>query len=538
MKLNITARLVLVNTLAIVAVVASYGYFNAQRIETIFKNEAERETRSMMEELRTRGLAEAKRVASNSAFALSNNDFGFLQNVLEPLVDADGGLTFAFLVDREQSLVAAGSQDGFEIPPNLIAKEKGRAKDATEVREAKLGGRAVLKVSVPIATDGQVWGRVVLGYSLDRLHRQLAALEAVRQEEGRRSMVATAVFAILLSVIGILATVVPSISVTQPIIALTQAAERLAKGELGLWVDVKAKGELGTLSATFNRMSAQLAELVSEVKNKAALEKELEVAETVQAALIPPPTVHRVDGLQIAGRYIPASRCGGDWWSFFEVDDHRTLVMVGDVTGHGVPTTLITASVNACCDELHYTTDEMSALARTSDLGLREYLRHRGSLSYLLSHLNRSIARVGRGKFLMTFSAALIDSEKETITYANAGHEPPLLITTESSQVEPLHCGPSSRLGETPDTEFRESIHRFGGGDTAVWYTDGLVDAVNPIQKTYGDGRLLRRLRKLRTEAVDTMAEGVIDDVLAFTEGTDSVDDITLVVVRKMTSPE
>ena len=118
-----------------------------------------------------------------------------------------------------------------------------------------------------------------------------------------------------------------------------------------------------------------------------------------------------MDSLQITGRYIPASRCGGDWWSYFSVSDHQTLLLVGDVTGHGVPTTLITASVNACCEELQHTTEEMNKLCVGDDVRLRKYLEQRGSLCYLLEHLNRSIAKVGRGQFLMTFSAALIDSK-------------------------------------------------------------------------------------------------------------------------------
>ena len=536
MKLNITARLVLGNTLAIVAVVGSYGYFNADRIRSIFSEQAARETSSRMTEVRERGLAEAKRVATNSAFALSNNDFGYLQNVLKPLVDADPGLAYAFLLDDEGALVAKGHRSGFEIPPKLIEEEKERFGDGVMASESELAGHRVLMVSVPISSDDRRWGRVVLGYSLKRLTEQLAALEALRSDEMRESAMMTFVFAVVLSIIGILATVLPSVSVTQPIITLTQAAERLAKGELGLSVDVKARGELGVLGSTFNRMSSQLAELVCEVKNKAALEMDLEVAETVQAALIPAPTLHRVDHLEITGRYIPASRCGGDWWSFFPVSEHKTLLVVGDVTGHGIPTTLITASVNACCEELQFTTDEMSGLGGSSDMSLREYLERRGSLCYLLAHLNRSILKVGRGRFLMTFSAALIDSKANLLTYANAGHEAPLLLPSGTPSVEPLHSGPSVRLGETATAQFVETTHPFAAGDTVVWYTDGLVDVTNPKRKTYGDGRLLRKLTKFRDGTVDTIAEGVIGDVSAFAQDTPAVDDITLVVVRRTDS--
>ena len=533
MKLNITARLVLGNTLAIVAVVGSYGYFNAQRIEAIFEEEAERETSARMGDLRERGLSEARRVATNTAFALSNNDFGYLENVLEALVEADAGVNFAFLVDQEDSLVARGTRKGFQLPDSLIDQETHRPKDGAEVREANVNGERVVIVSVPITTDKTTWGRVVLGYSLKRLKSQLEALERWRSEEGNRSLVATVVFAVLLAIIGIIATVVPSISVTQPILVLTQAAERLAGGELGLSVNVRARGELGLLSSAFNRMSAQLAALVSEVKTKAALEKELEVAETVQSALIPEAKTHRVDGVELFGKYLPASQCGGDWWSFFHVAHGQVLVLVGDVTGHGVPTTLITASVNACCDELQRTTAEMRRMQAEDDSCIKEYLERRGSLAYLLSHLNRTIAKVGRGHFLMTFSAALVDSNRNVLTYASAGHEAGLLVRGEAGDVEALHVGPSVRLGEFSMAQFEERTYSLRPGDTLVWYTDGLLDAVNPKQRPYGDGRLLRILRKYREEEVDRLAEKIVADVVSYAEGGAIRDDVTLVVARR-----
>ncbi len=538
MKLNITARLVLGNTFAIVAVVGSYGYFNAQRIESIFAEEAERETSARMDDLRQRGLSEARRVASNTAFALSNNDFGYLENALKPLVEADEGVAFAFLVDQDDALIAQGSRTDVRIPASVIEAEKRRPLTENDAREVVVSEERVVIVNVPISTGDRHWGRVVLGYSLRRLQQQLAALEQWRSEEIRSSLVATVVFAVVLAFIGIVATVLPSISVTQPIITLTQAAERLAEGELGLAVNVRARGELGLLGSTFNRMSAQLADLVSEVKVKAAMEKELEVAESVQSALIPEPRVHRTEGVEVYGRYIPASQCGGDWWSYFHIGPGQTLVLVGDVTGHGVPTTLMTASVNACCDELQRTNVEMKCLGDEDGPALRSYLAQRGSLSYLLSHLNRSIAKVGRGQFLMTFSAALLDTKAHQLSYASAGHEPALLLRGEGRQVEALHVGPSVRLGECSTAKFEEQTYAFGPGDTIVWYTDGLLDAVNPKQRSYGDGRLLRNLRKYRAEQVDSLAEKVVSDVLAYAEGRAIPDDVTLVVARNTAGAE
>ena len=322
--------------------------------------------------------------------------------------------------------------------------------------------------------------------------------------------------------------------VHRPIRALTGAAERLAAGELGTSVQMRASGEFKVLGRTFNQMSAQVATLVDEVRAKAEMEQELAIAETVQAALLPEPKVHRTGGIDVFGRYRPATRCGGDWWSYFNITEHQVLVMVGDVTGHGLPTTLITASVNACCQELQRTTCELHALARGDEFDLRDYVDRRGTLGYLLEHLNQSIVRVGHGRFLMTFSAALIDTERDTITYANAGNEAPLLIRhSDEEPIVPLFSGPSLRLGERSEPSFEQTTLTFAPGDTVVWYTDGLVDVANRAAKTYGGGRLLRQLRNARGEAIDAIAQRLFDDIDGFSGQVEADDDMTLVVARR-----
>ena len=321
--------------------------------------------------------------------------------------------------------------------------------------------------------------------------------------------------------------------VYRPIVTLTEAARRLADGELGVAVNLEAKGELGLLGQTFNLMSQELADLVSKARHQAALEQELEIAETVQASLIPKPSIHSVDGLEVTGRYLPASRCGGDWWSYFRVSEHETLVLIGDVTGHGVPTTLITASINAYCEELFRTNHELHSLVDGRHPDFSEYFSRRGSLGYLLSQLNRGIAKLGAGRFLMTFSAALIEPGRKRVTYASAGHEAPLVIPAGSElPIQPLYVGPTQRLGEAQESVFFEGSHPFNPGDTIVWYTDGLIDVANPGGKAYGPGRLVRALVRNRAASVDGVTNAVLDDVRRFSKGADFVDDMTLVVLR------
>ncbi len=429
------------------------------------------------------------------------------------------------------------------LPPDSepwrSAKAFSRAHDSLELRYSKALRLFLEDRSDPFRIDAIVRG--LDREPTDLLDKTMAAVASYRKRSLKNGIIALAAArrnaffarAVVFLVAMLFTLWALRRWVHQPIVVLTTAARKIADGNLGMTIDVDAHGHLGALGATFNQMSGQLADLVEQVRSNTTLEKELEIAETVQAALIPAPTVHQVSGLEISGRYVPASRCGGDWWSYFRVSEHETLVLVGDVTGHGVPTTLITASVNACCKEICQTTDEMRRLKGSSDRVLRSYLDERSTLHYVLRHLNESILRVGHGRFLMTFSAALIDTRTRVLTCASAGHEAPLLIRGDASgAIEPVFSGPSLRLGECVDPRFVEVSLSLAPNDTVVWYTDGLVDILGPKQKAYGDGRLLRTLRKNREAGVDGIAQRVLDDVRRFGPDSSRTDDMTIVVAR------
>ena len=155
-----------------------------------------------MAEIKQRGLAEARRVAANAALALANNDYGFLSELLMPLVQADSGLALAFMIDGEGGLIAKASQDGFAVDSKMVEEEQRATALSVDVHEVRQGDRRILQVSVPIELKGRVWGRAILGYSLARLTAQLAALEEWRYAEVRKSIAATIISAVLLAIWG------------------------------------------------------------------------------------------------------------------------------------------------------------------------------------------------------------------------------------------------------------------------------------------------------------------------------------------------
>ena len=529
-----TVRMAVTNTVVSAAVVGIFGYFNAVGTEEAFRESAQREETERRTELRRRGESECRRVAVQSMFALSNNDYGFLTNVLGPVVEADPGLTYAFIVDPEGQLVAKSERQGSGLTQRRIEANREDPAGPAEAREVPYGATRVLEVGVPIQSNQRVFGRVVLGYSLRQLRESQTKLDRMRDTEIDRIWNITMVLALVLLVASSVMAVFQSIRVGRPIVSLTRAAERIANGELGTQVNLRAGAELGVLADRFDHMSRELAELVNEVAAKAAMEKELEVARSVQDAIIPEAVIHEVGGLNICGHYVPASRCGGDWWAYFPLDAHRTLIVIGDVTGHGVPATLIAASARACCEVVYTTNVELGQLVETHT-ATADYLCHCRSISHLLERLNQTVLSVGRGRFCMTCFAAVIDTRLGTLTHANAGHDPPLLLRTNSRgrvEVDALHAGASRRLGEHRDITFDETTQPMEAGSTVVLYTDGIVEIANADQRPYGERRLVRSLKKRLALPADQLGSEAMDDAIKYGDHAPAADDITVVVIQ------
>ena len=540
-RFSMTVRMAVTNTVISAVVVGVFGYFNAVGTQEAFRQSAQREEADRRTELRRRGESEGRRIAANSLFAIANNDFGFLTSALGPVVEADPGLSYAFILGRDGQLVAKSERLRDGLSRKRIEAAARDPSRPVEIVEAPYGRSRVLEVGVPIASEQRAWGRVVLGYSQKYMLASLADLDRTREAEVVRIWKITLFLAVVLLFISTLAAVVQGIRVGRPIVALTRAAERIAEGELGTRVDLRGGAELGVLADRFDHMSRELADLVAKVATQAAMEQEMEVARSVQDALIPAPVLHEVGELLVCGLYEPASRCGGDWWFFSRLTRHRTLFVVGDVTGHGVPATLITATARACCEAVCTSNAEFeAALAVTPEAETSAaYLARRKTLTYLLGRLNSTVVRAGRGRFCMTCFTAVLDTDKRTLTYANAGHVPPLIFVPigegqadDRQSVDALHAGATMCLGERIDPVFSETTVELSPGSTIVLYTDGLVEATNATSSPFGERRLMRSLKKRLALPPDRLGAAVVNDVAVFGEGAAAEDDVTIVTVR------
>jgi CHASE2 domain-containing sensor protein len=240
-----------------------------------------------------------------------------------------------------------------------------------------------------------------------------------------------------------------------------------------------------------------------------AQRRELDVARSIQQHLLPssPPEIAKLD---VFGRNIPADAIGGDYFDWLALNDDTLAVVVGDISGHGIPAALLMAHLRA----------SFHAEA------------HRGGApEEIVAAVNRSLARAAApGKFA-TFFLVMISVNERRLRFCNAGHNPPLLvhagaITLLEATGIPLAMmdGMTYTSGEQP----------FGEGDTLVIYSDGIPEA--PIGKDfYGDDRLREKAIALAASARDAAGIGhaILDDVSKAAGEGMSADDVTLVVVRR-----
>jgi sigma-B regulation protein RsbU (phosphoserine phosphatase) len=307
-------------------------------------------------------------------------------------------------------------------------------------------------------------------------------------------------------------------TLTAPINRLYQATRQVAQGNFDLRLDIRSRDEIGALTTSFNTMSHQIRDLIKEQAEKITLQNELTIASTVQQTLIPPETFHHPK-IQIRSHYQAAAQCGGDWWGFFGVGN-KFAIMIADATGHGIPSALITASARSCFSVLNKIAQE------DEDFSF--------SPSAMLSYANRVVYDASLGQIMMTFFVAVVDFDERTLTYSNAGHNPPWLYKRRSDGFKLMSLTlEGSRVGENRDTDtFLEKTVPLKSGDMLFLYTDGLMEGKDLTGRMYGK----KRVREVVDGALPHGPSRVISDLMAdfrkHNEGKPLDDDVTLAVCR------
>jgi serine phosphatase RsbU (regulator of sigma subunit) len=244
----------------------------------------------------------------------------------------------------------------------------------------------------------------------------------------------------------------------------------------------------------------------SQVRERERIEQELRTAQAIQRAFLPN-VVPEFPGWQITPYYQPAREVGGDFYDFLPFPEGCLGIVIGDVTGKGVPAALVMATVHTM---LHTVVQSVNAPGE------------------ILARVNNLLAaEIPVGMFVTCFFA-LLDPKSGQLCYANAGHEPPYR-RHDGSATELLATG--MPLGMMSDTRYDEQEVRLSPGEGLLFYSDGLVEAHNPSHEMFG----FLRLQKLLEEHVDeaSLIDVLLDELKRFTgEVSEREDDVTLITLQ------
>ena len=254
--------------------------------------------------------------------------------------------------------------------------------------------------------------------------------------------------------------------------------------------------------------------IYSMANEKKRLDHDLEIARDIQRILLPA-EAPAINGFQISGLNVPARQVSGDYFDYIQVDEERLGVAIADVSGKGVPASLIMAICRSV---------------------LRAEAARNPSPADVLRKVNRQLYPDIKEDMFISMAYLILDHQRNGVTLARAGHDAPLLYKRASQSVTPLKSPgmvvgiDSGNVFDRLTTDFAVPLER---DDCLVLYTDGVTEALNSAGDEFGLDRMIQSVRASASDGAQTIVKRIIEDVRNFTGSFPQNDDITLIAIRK-----
>lgn len=264
-------------------------------------------------------------------------------------------------------------------------------------------------------------------------------------------------------------------------------------------------------------LALQNAEAVSALLMRNKLEFDLRLASSIQRYLLPE-NLPQTESLEFAVKYLPQQLIGGDFYDFFKLPHGKIGVVIGDVSGKGIPAAILMA---LCQTKLRYIAMSGKSPAKT------------------LCLLNSEMVHAMRSDMFITIIYLVIDPKSGEARFARAGHEPPLLARADSDEAALPLKSSGMALGMVSEELFDEVMEdasfKMNSGDVLVLYTDGLTEAANPEGGEFTAKKLAQTISTLRSRNANDLNDEIIKSVEAFMgPGNKYGDDLTLLTVKKI----
>ncbi|OQX04220.1 MAG: hypothetical protein BWK80_54025 [Desulfobacteraceae bacterium IS3] len=317
-------------------------------------------------------------------------------------------------------------------------------------------------------------------------------------------------------ILAVIAAAFVSVSLTRPLRRLMQAVRVIAEGDLTVQIrDKGRKDEIGELAAAFDRMVGDLdryiRELTETTKAKERAEGELKLARDIQQSFLPK-TFPDMERIEVWGKCDPAREVGGDYFDFFQIDEENYGMVIGDVSGKGVPAALF------------------MAVSRTlfRILSSTQYSPER-----VLTEFNDRLVGLDQGaNMFITVFYGVFNTKTGRFLYSTAGHNMPYIKGGDTAfrMLPPME---QTMVAGMMDGILMESAEiQLNAGDIVALYTDGMTESINGDKEEFGEQRLASLLDIYAGLSAQEMCEKLIEDVQVFQTGQPQFDDMTLFILK------
>jgi len=299
-----------------------------------------------------------------------------------------------------------------------------------------------------------------------------------------------------------------------PLSELAAKADYIASGNLDHPLKpTRRKDEIGLLTSSFRNMQTSLVRHIQELTAATAMrermQRELQIARNIQMGMVPRvfPTREDVD---LYAAMTPAREVGGDLYDFLVLND-KLYLCIGDVSGKGVPASLIMAVCR----------------------GMFRILAHQElSPVEIAGNINDTLAEENEQMLFVTMFVACIDLRTGVLDYCNCGHNPPVLLSCEGKSPEFVDCKPNTVIGVMPGFVYEGQQIEDVRGKVLFLYTDGLNEAENADHEQFGNDAMLAELGREAFQDARSLIERLNEAVVRHVAGAEASDDLTMVCVK------
>lgn len=468
-----------------------------------------RESRLLKEQFFSMAEREIQHLANTAQVTIGSEDIALVESM--NILQKTPSLHYAFVLNREGNIIQYFDRRGErEVEGPLVdgldrqirRGSGGSGIQVIEYHDPASPGLTLYDHSRLVLNklDNKPIGSVIVGLS-DRVVR-----EEIRDAVKKITYISLIILAVSIFSAILLATIT-----IRPIRKLSQGAMIIGSGNFDHRIDINSSDELGQLASEFNEMTAMIKDAKEKEIESRVMEEQLEVARDIQEGLNPMGYYNK-DGIQIKGFTRAAKGVGGDYFDYIEIDEHRIGTLISDVSGKGVPASLVMVMIRTV-----FTT----------------YVSIPGiDCASVVRAINDSLsADFAIDKFATLFFM-IYDRRTGEVTFSNAGHGP-------------LYCYRSSRnactaskldgvpIGIMEDVDYKQAKVKLEPGDIIFMFTDGVSEMRNVEKEEYGLEKVLSFFIQNHDKNVKDLVQMLVDDVDRFRGEASPHDDMTVLAFKR-----